>query len=92
MSYRTGFVAALMTLAASSAAADVVELTTERVMVFKDGYALVVKTVDGVTDAAGRLVVDQVPEAAVLGSFWALADGGRVLAMTAEQVSSDETG
>ena len=92
MSYRTGFVAALMTLAASSAAADVVELTTERVMVFKDGYALVVKTVDGVTDAAGRLVVDQVPEAAVLGSFWALADGGRVLAMTAEQVSSAETG
>lgn len=46
-------------------------LTTERVVVFKDGYALFVKKARGKASADGRVYTDTVPEAAVLGSFWA---------------------
>lgn len=58
-------------------------LATERVVVFKDGYALYVKAAQGTADARGQAFTDAVPEAAVLGCVWAVTgkDDERVLAM-----------
>ena len=59
------------------------ELTTEQVVVFKDGYCLVVK--DGVakTDENGLAHTYEVPDAAVLGSFWAIPESGKLKSMVA---------
>ena len=69
-----------------------IELTTEQVVVFKDGYCLVVK--DGVakTDADGFAHTYDVPDAAVLGSFWAIPETGRIKSMVAgwEEIETNE--
>jgi hypothetical protein len=61
-------------------------LRTDRVLVFKDGHGLFVKTGTGTADAEGRVHTEDVPEGVALGCFWASAggDGGRVLRMRAE--------
>ncbi|MFG0253394.1 MAG: hypothetical protein ACF8NJ_11035 [Phycisphaerales bacterium JB038] len=65
-------------------------LATERVVVFKDGYALVVKRATGVVNEEGLVYTEQVPDAAVLGTFWATAAEGRVRGMLAEWVEDRE--
>ena len=60
------------------------KLKAPRVVVFKDGYALVAKSASGTADGEGRVFTRQVPEAAILGSFWAVGEGQRVLGMRAE--------
>ncbi len=47
-------------------------LKTERVVVFKNGYGLVVKTATGTADDLGQVYTAEVPESAVLGSFWVM--------------------
>ena len=59
------------------------ELKTEKVIVFKDGYALVLKKGVATTNERGEIHTDQVPEAAVLGSFWAVPSEGRLVSMKA---------
>jgi hypothetical protein len=59
------------------------------VAVFKDGYALVVKSATGVADAKGRVFTEEVPDAAVLGCFWASTQSGEIVAMRAE-LATDE--
>ena len=68
---------------AADRAANELELKTERVIVFKDGYCLVIKHGAATTDADGVAYTDEVPDAAVLGSFWAVPDDGRLLSMSA---------
>ncbi|MCP4250358.1 MAG: hypothetical protein GY778_25220 [bacterium] len=67
-------------------AAGELVLTTERVVVFKDGYGLFVKTAVATADAEGRVFTGQVPDGAVLGTFWATADDRTIRAMRAEWV------
>jgi hypothetical protein len=59
------------------------ELRTERVIVFKDGYCLIVKRGSAVTDDRGEIHWGDVPDAAVLGSFWATPHQGRMIGMVA---------
>ncbi len=68
-----------------AAAADESELTltTEKVIIFKDGYCLIIKRATGVTDDNGDLFTSEVPDAAVLGSFWATPKEGRLVNMIA---------
>lgn len=63
---------------------------TERVIAFKDGYALVVKRAEAVTDENAELYLDDVPDAAVLGSFWATPDEGRLTSMVAGWKQTEE--
>src|SRR5579871_3935083 len=87
------FLAALLVVGASllvpplAAAAErdksELELKTERVIVFKDGYSLFIKHGVATTDKSGEVYTDDVPDAAVLGSFWAIPDGGRLVSMLA---------
>ena len=63
--------------------ASELELKTERVIVFKDGYTLIIKRGVATTDKAGEVFTDDVPDAAVLGSFWAVPEEGRLIAMLA---------
>jgi hypothetical protein len=65
------------------------ETGVERVIVFKDGYGLFVKRASAVADADGRVYTFEVPDA-VLGAFWAQAEGREVMAMRAEWVDSLE--
>src|SRR5258705_12815198 len=64
-------------------AASQLQLTTERVIIFKDGYGLIVKNGKATPDAQGKVFTPQVPESAILGSFWAMSDGQKLLAMEA---------
>ena len=50
---------------------DRLALSTQRVVVFKDGYYLAIKHGTAVTNKQGELSLDDVPDAAVLGSMWA---------------------
>jgi hypothetical protein len=67
------------------------ELKTQRVIVFKDGYALVIKRGTATTDKTGELFTDDVPDAAVLGSFWAVPEEGRLVSMLAGWKSTKDT-
>ena len=71
---------------AKADAANQLTIATERVVIFKDGYALFIKTASGTTDADGRLFTDQVPDGAVLGCFWATTDQQKAVGMSAEWV------
>ncbi len=59
----------------------------ERAIVFKDGHALLVKRLEGRATGEGSVHTSEVPEA-VLGAFWAQAEGREVQAMRAEWVES----
>ncbi len=59
-------------------------LTTERVVIFKDGHGLVVKAGQATADADGRAYTPEVPDGAILGCFWAVGQDKKVLAMRAE--------
>lgn len=86
---------AALLLAASSAdrplSANELKLKTERVIVFKDGYAMIIKRATGTTNENGELYTNQVPDSAVLGSFWATPREGRIVTMTAGWVEAEKT-
>ncbi|MBK8979371.1 MAG: hypothetical protein IPM29_26025 [Planctomycetes bacterium] len=63
-------------------------LRTERVVVFKDGHALLHKRATGVVDDAGMLATTAVPDSAVLGSFWATCEAIPIRSMTAQWVEA----
>ena len=79
-----------LALGAIPRVAGALELSLERALVFKDGYGLFVKTASGVTDERGEVFTGEVPDAAVLGSFWATADGREIHAMRAGWVETVE--
>ena len=70
---------------ASTDAMDVsrLKLKTERVVVFKDGYCLVVKQGTATTDSDGNVFTDEVPDSAVLGSFWVVPEKATIKATVA---------
>ncbi len=57
------------------------QLQTHKVIVFKDGYALIVKHATAVTDENGDVFTHEAPDAAVLGSFWSVAEKGEMLSL-----------
>jgi hypothetical protein len=65
-------------------------LKTDRVVVFKDGYALIVKSAVGTPDGEGRVHTDEVPDAAVLGCFWAFSEDRPIGAIRAEWLEATE--
>ena len=82
-------VIAVVVVAALAAGVDAAEeakplsFETKRVVVFKDGYALMVKEAPVTVDADGIAFTDAVPDNAILGSFWATPSKGRILSMIA---------
>lgn len=77
--------AAIALLCETANAKDSNQLTlkTERAIVFKDGYCLIVKSATGKTDESGAVFTEEVPDAAVLGSFWATSESGKIKSMVA---------
>ncbi|MDA1141175.1 MAG: hypothetical protein O3B01_21630 [Planctomycetota bacterium] len=71
---------------------DKLELSTEKVIVFKDGYALILKKAKGKTNELGEVFTEEVPDAAILGSFWAFSPDGRLIGMKSgwETVKTEE--
>lgn len=67
------------------------QLKTERLIIFKDGYAMVVKKGSATTNEAGEVYTRDVPDSAVLGSFWAVPTKGRFLSMLAREIEQEET-
>ena len=61
------------------------DLKLERAIVFKDGYAMLVKKATGRPDEAGQAVIEDVPKAAVLGAFWAVPVKGKLRSLVARQ-------
>ena len=66
------------------------KLKTERVVVFKDGFCLVVKQATATTDEIGNVFTDDVPDAASLGSFWAVAEKNTIKTTTAGWVDTEK--
>ncbi len=62
-------------------------LTTERVVVFKDGYALFLKVGTATADAEGRVFTDAGPMNAVLGTVWATSESKKVIGLRSETVT-----
>jgi len=62
---------------------SLLRLETERVIVFKDGFSLIVKSGTATSDADGEIYTDQVPDAAILGAFWVFAEGEAIVGMRA---------
>ncbi|MBI5117851.1 hypothetical protein HZA56_15355 [Candidatus Poribacteria bacterium] len=73
-----------LVLAETSAFADL-DVNTQRVIVFKDGYCMFVKQASGGLDATAKASIDGVPDAMVLGSFWVLPNMGKITDMVAKQ-------
>lgn len=69
--------------------ASELQLKPERVVVFKDGYCLVVKQAVATTNAEGVVFTDDVPDAAVLGSFWAVPEQGTIKSLVAGWVNTE---
>ncbi len=67
----------------SAETADELKFKTERVIVFKDGYCLVVKEGTATTDKEGNVFTHDVPDSAILGSFWAIPEKGTIRSMVA---------
>jgi hypothetical protein len=76
---------------AAEAKANELDLKTERVIIFKDGYCLFIKKATFTTDKNGEAFTDDVPDAAVLGSFWAVPEEGRLVSMQAGWKTTEET-
>ena len=74
---------------ASSNDSAELQLSTERVIVFKDGYCLIVKKGKARTDAQGLVYSDEVPNSAILGSFWAVPNKGTIKSMVAGWVETE---
>lgn len=49
-------------------------MSTEKVIIFKDGHGLFVKAAKAVADSRGKVFTENVPDQAVLGTFWAVPD------------------
>lgn len=67
------------------------EMKMQRVIVFKDGYSLIIKRAIAMSDKDGEVYTDDVPDAAVLGSFWAVPDEGRLVSMLAGWKSTKDS-
>ena len=78
-------------LSAADPKASELDLKTERVIIFKDGYCLFIKKATFTTDKNGEAFTDDVPDAAVLGSFWAIPEEGRLVSMQAGWKTTEET-
>ncbi|MBL8759908.1 MAG: hypothetical protein JNL50_01265 [Phycisphaerae bacterium] len=83
--------AALLTSALPAWADSVLSLRTERAVVFKDGHALLVKSVTGKLDGSGTGFIENVPDSAVLGTFWALSADGKTVGLRAEYAERETT-
>ncbi len=75
---------------ASSAHAEIysspaLDVTTKQVIIFKDGYCMFIKEAVGRTDAGARSVIEGIPEAMVLGSFWVVPKNGKLVSVVAKQ-------
>jgi hypothetical protein len=66
-------------------ASPALSVNTEKVIVFKDGYCMFIKSVQGTTDSAGSAIIEKVPAAMVLGSFWLIPKEGQSATVTARQ-------
>jgi len=83
--------AALLTSAMPAWADSVLSLKTERAVVFKDGHALLVKSVTGKLDGTGTGFIENVPDSAVLGTFWAMSPDGKTVGLRAEYAERETT-
>ena len=75
----------------STPEAGTLTLTTERVVIFKDGYGLFVKAATATADSQGVVRTDHVPEAAVLGTFWAIPQERALKSSIADWVETVKT-
>ncbi len=61
------------------------EVKIVRTIVFKDGYCMFVKEAGGSVGPDGKAVIEGIPEAMVLGTFWALPKEGKLTSVVAKQ-------
>lgn len=90
------FACVLMVIVVACRAAranEELKLATQKVVVFKDGYCLFLKQGQATTNKDQECFTDDVPDSAVLGSFWALPKEGQLISMRSgwETVSTKVT-
>ncbi|MFC1463111.1 hypothetical protein ACFLQU_05855 [Verrucomicrobiota bacterium] len=63
--------------------AALIKLKTDKVIIFKDGYTMFIRSGGATCNERGEVHIEDVPDSAVLGSFWATSENGPAVAMTA---------
>jgi hypothetical protein len=76
-------------LVSKAEADNQLKTTTERVIIFKDGFSMIIKSGEATTNEKGEVNFDDVPDSAILGSFWATPENGRLVSMTAGWAKTD---
>lgn len=79
-------------VATRAKAANELTMKVESVSIFKDGYALISKSAVATVGDDGSVFTHEVPDTAVLGCFWALAEDGTPIRLTAEYIERDAIG
>jgi hypothetical protein len=67
----------------SATSKQLLNLATQKVIVFKDGHCLFHKSGVALSDKTGEVYTDDVPDSAVLGSFWAIPKTGNLVSARA---------
>ena len=60
------------------------KLATERVVIFKDGHGLFIRSGTGVADGEGCVCTTEVPDAAVLGCVWAASNDSKSIGIRSD--------
>jgi len=72
-------------VAAAAAEAPALEVKTERVIVYKDGYCMFVKQAVGKLDGSAQARIEGIPDSMVLGSFWVMPQDGTLVSLVAQK-------
>lgn len=81
------FVSIILMLLSATVGDAMTTLTsrTTRVVVFKDGYCMIIKEVKGTVDSDRKSLITEIPANAVLGSFWVKTEEGKPVNMVVRQ-------
>lgn len=84
---RIGFILLAFCIMGDFAAQALTKLNTKitRIIVFKNGYCMVVKKVTGKIDSDRKALISEVPSSVVLGSFWMLPKDAKPISMVVRQ-------
>ncbi len=83
--------AASGSLLAADSPNEQLAMTTQRAVIFKDGYYLAIKHATAVTNKDGELHLDDVPDMAVLGTVWATSTKGKLISITSSKETVKKT-
>jgi len=82
----------MVSFTAEAQSSQTLKVTTQRIIVFKDGYCMFVKQAEGRVDEAANAGIEGIPGSMVLGTFWIAPQNATLKHMVAKQQSIQKQG